>query len=247
MVLGWKDGKNSVIEELVARLDSLESKVKLLETENKAQKFEISRLTKYSNNNSNTCTEWRDKLIGNRNKKTEKQIDILNAVGSEQKERQLKERNVVLFGVPISGAKTDEERENEDKTTILEILEEIGIEENERKYVKIRRFKANPNKTVESTNPAPIRVTFDEYILNSELKIEEVLKKSKSLKNSTKFKNVYINKDLTVVQITRLKQLIKTRNEENSKLDAQHKAAKTTATYRYGIRNDMVVKVLLKA
>ena len=41
MVLGWKDGKNSVIEELVARLDSLESKVKLLETENKAQKLEI--------------------------------------------------------------------------------------------------------------------------------------------------------------------------------------------------------------
>ena len=56
-------------------------------------------------NNSNTCTEWRDKLIGNRNKKTEKQKDILNAVRSEQKERQLKERNVVLFGVPISGAK----------------------------------------------------------------------------------------------------------------------------------------------
>ena len=59
----------------------------------------------------------------------------MNAVGSEQKERQLKERNVVLFGVPISGAKTDEERESEDKTTVLEILEEIGIEENERKYV----------------------------------------------------------------------------------------------------------------
>ena len=57
----------------------------------------------------------------------------------------------------------------------------------------------------------------------------------------------FLNKDLAAFQITRLKQLIKTRNEENSKLDAQHKAAKTTATYRYGIRNDMVVKILLKA
>ena len=42
-----------------------------------------------------------------------------------------------------------------------------------------------------------------------------------------------------------IKQLIKTRNEENLKLDAKHKEAETTATYRYGIRNDMVVKVFL--
>ena len=41
----------------------------------------------------------------------------------------------------------------------------------------------------------------------------------------------FLNKDLAVFQITRLKQLIKTRNEEYSKLDAQHKAAKTTAAY----------------
>jgi hypothetical protein len=54
-----------------------------------------------------------------------------------------------------------------------------------------------------------------------------------------------LNRDLTVTQIIRLKQLIKTRNEENLKLDAKHKEAKTTATYRYGIRNDMVVKVFL--
>jgi hypothetical protein len=47
------------------------------------------------------------------------------------------------------------------------------------------------------------------------------------------------------VQIAQLKQLIKTRNEENARLDAAHKAANTKAKYHYGIRNDKVVKVYL--
>ena len=76
--------------------------------------------------------------------------------------------------------------------------------------------------------------------------VEEVLKKAKVLKDSRKYKSVFFNKDLTVPQIVRLKQLIQTRNDENSKLDAIHTAAKSKANYRYGIRNDMVVKVYFK-
>jgi hypothetical protein len=75
--------------------------------------------------------------------------------------------------------------------------------------------------------------------------VNEALKKAKTLKNSVKFKSVFFNKDLTTVQINRLKQLIKTRNTENAKLDAKNKETNTIATYRYGIRNDMVVKVSL--
>jgi hypothetical protein len=56
---------------------------------------------------------------------------------------------------------------------------------------------------------------------------------------------IFFNKDLTVPQIIQLKQLIQTRNTENEKLDAKHKEANTKANFRYGIRNDMVVKVNL--
>jgi hypothetical protein len=41
MVLGWKDGENKVIKEILNRIATLESKVKLLESENAAQKEEI--------------------------------------------------------------------------------------------------------------------------------------------------------------------------------------------------------------
>ncbi len=78
------------------------------------------------------------------------------------------------------------------------------------------------------------------YLLGT-CSVNEVLKKAKTLK----IKSVFFNKDLTAVQINRLKQLIKTRNTENAKLDAKNKETKAIATYRYGIRNDMVVKVSL--
>ena len=55
-----------------------------------------------------------------------KQINILNVVGSEQKERQSRKYNVILLGVPESNATTDEERTKEDEATTFEILEEIG-------------------------------------------------------------------------------------------------------------------------
>ena len=42
MVLGWKGGENPVIKDILDKITSLESKVKLLECENKALKSEIS-------------------------------------------------------------------------------------------------------------------------------------------------------------------------------------------------------------
>jgi len=90
----------------------------------------------------------------------------------------------------------------------------------------------------------PIRITFGAKGV-TELVIEEVLKNAKVLRDSQKFKTVFFNKDLTAPQIIQLKQLIKTRNTENAKLDAENTAAKTKANYRYGIRNGMVVKVYL--
>ena len=94
----------------------------------------------------NACTEWRDVLM-KKKKITENQIDILNAVGSEQKERAKRVKNVILFGVSMSTAATEEERTKEDEKTICDILDEIGISKAEQELAMIKRFKENPNKT----------------------------------------------------------------------------------------------------
>ena len=83
MVLGWKDGNNSVIDGLLEKVRRLEERVNLLEIQNSAQKQEISKLTNNSNN-SNTSTEWRDMLIGKRKNISKNQLNILSAVGCEQ-------------------------------------------------------------------------------------------------------------------------------------------------------------------
>ena len=63
MVLGWSNGENIVIKEILGKIATLENKVKLLEKENAAQKEEISKLR-----NGNSGTEWRDVLIGKKEK-----------------------------------------------------------------------------------------------------------------------------------------------------------------------------------
>ena len=157
-------------------------------------------------------------MISNFSRKniSENQINILSAVGCEQKNRQNRERNVVLFGVPNSTAATVKERENEDEKTTREILEEIGLEiDGAEDIKKIWRIKSTSKIVAPTDPPLLIRVCFGELHNETYIRIEEVLTKSKSLKDSQKRKKAFINRDLTVTQIIRLKTLIKTRNEEN--------------------------------
>ena len=56
--MGWSNGQNKVIKEILGKIATLENKVKLLEKENLAKKEEISALR-----NGNAGTEWRDVLI----------------------------------------------------------------------------------------------------------------------------------------------------------------------------------------
>ena len=116
-------------------------------------------------------------LLEKKKNLSEYQKTIVNVVETERKERDNRERNVVLFGVPISTATSDEEREKEDEAATFEILAEIGIEKKD--VEKIKRFKANPNRTA-AAKSLPVRVTFkwEEDVLIS-------LKKAKALKDSS--------------------------------------------------------------
>ena len=131
---------------------------------------------------------------------------------------------------------------------VTEILTEIGLARDAESMVSLSRLKQNPSK-----NPPPLRLTlctsrtFNEIEDGNSLRsIEEVLSAAKKLKESVKFKKVFINKDLTSVEIVQLKQLIVTRNDLNKKLEVSNATSSTIATYRYGIRSNRVVKILFK-
>jgi hypothetical protein len=150
----------------------------------------------------------------------------------------------MVYNFPTSKAATEEERVKEDENITREILNEIGVAMDEQVAAKIKRFKSKST----ATKSLPIRVIFGgnlDETMRTEIVVSQVLKQAKVLKDSQKFKTVFFNKDLTVPQIIQLKQLIQTRNTENEKLETKHKEAITKANFRYGIRNDMVVKVYL--
>ena len=113
MVIGWKDGENTVIAGLIARLAALEVQVKELAEDKAAKTKKIEDLERElrtgnnpsSNNQTNENDSWADILKG-KNKMNEIQTNILNVVGNEQNQRRRKERNVMLFGVPASKAAT---------------------------------------------------------------------------------------------------------------------------------------------
>ena len=125
----------------------------------------------------------------------------------------------------------------------IKIFSEIGLSQDAVSMVSLTRIKPNPSRT--TTNPPPLRMTLIDFSY-SYRSIEDVLSAAKQLKGSVKFKKVFINKDLTTVEIVQLKQLIATRNDLNKNLEESNATSSTIATYRYGIKNNRVVKVALK-
>ena len=232
MVVGWLDGKNTVINKLVERLEALEETIKTLQVEKLTQIKRIESLENElkksnSSNSNNTYGDWAKMLIHN-TKKTETQTNILNAVGNEQKERKSKENKMIVFGVPTSTATDEIEKQKDDTKIVTLILNELGFKCDD--IEKTVRFKPKNG----SNKPPPIRVEFIKKDRAHDN--EEILKAAKKLKNSTNYKNIGISNDLTDSQLIQIKNNIKTRNELNSKL-------KDTDNYRYGIRGDRVVKV----
>jgi len=199
----WNNGKNKLIEGLVASLAILEKRVKELEEDKSAKNVKIEdlenqlrNLSSNPNTNSNNPTNanWVEVVRGN-SKLNETQTNILNVVGNEQNQRRRKQRNVILFRVPVSKAATLDLQIKEDKETVKEIFNEIGLLSDADSMISVTRI-----------NPILARQQ----------------------------------------QIVQLKQLITTRNDSNKKLEEANASSSTVATYRYGIRNDRVVKVFFK-
>jgi type II secretory pathway component HofQ len=148
----------------------------------------------------------------------------------------------MIFGLPASKAATIELQIKEDKETVKEIFTEIGLPNDADSMDSLARINPNPSRT--TPNPPPLRMTQIDFSY-SFTSIENVLSAAKKLKGSEKFNKVFINKDLTTVEIVQLKQLIAPRNDLNIKLEESNGTSSTIATYQYGIRNDRVVKVAL--
>ena len=220
--------------ELVSVVKSL---VSLLVTQNEELEALKDRIKKIEEKEPASSSSGSPSLFSNMVKKniklTPAETNVLNAVTHESIEQQKRSRNVMVYGVPAPTG-TEEQVAESDKKTVSEILVKIGcIGEDGIGFKKVQRLRGNT-----SGRPAPIMVELDVDKCDR----LAVLKEAAKLSKIPSLKHIFVGPDLTPAQRDRRKQLLaecKRLNEPN--IDAVTKKFKTT--YRFGIRNDSVVKI----
>lgn len=153
------------------------------------------------------------------------QIEIINSVSIEQKERDKKRKNVIIFGLQESTKSVQRDQESEDKNATCEIFRDLNIDT--RKISFIRRFRSKNGQS----RPAPVLVQ-----LNRSEDKAEVLSAAKNLRKSAKFSHVFINPDLTEAERVLGRQLRVQRNKLNEAEEGQ------SSDIRWAIRGSNFVK-----
>ena len=111
-----------------------------------------------------------------------------SSIASEMRQRELKRNNLIIVGLPegVDGSVSD--RRQNDMTKCAEIFEVLGSSD-----VVIE--KSMRVGKVRSDNKRLLRVT-----LTNEAQKYELLKQSRTLRGSAKFKEIFIQPDLTYAQ-----------------------------------------------
>ncbi|CAF0714789.1 unnamed protein product [Brachionus calyciflorus] len=171
----------NMVNDMKAEVDELKKTV--------ADKDEEIKKIKESST-TNTCS-YAAMLKGTKN--TEAENVLLAKISKENKEKRRKENNIIISGLPEKNDGNVEEKkeyDNEKVNKILNILE-LDSEHEIKKYTRLK--PSNPNKKSDM-------IVVE---LNSKKKVTTALKNSKELKNNEEFKNVYINRDLSLAERNR--------------------------------------------
>ena len=207
------DLETKLRSEYDAKIDQLNLKIMALEKiVNSIPKSVIS---------SSTCEAWN--LVVSKNKaKSQQQIDIINTVTKENKDRERRDKNVIIFGIKES-TKTDiTEKKADDLVEIHKLTDNVNKDQDN--IVRLFRIKSK-------SGVSPIIVEFkDSGIRNEFIK-----------RTHRKFQDIYVNPDLTESQRNLDKQL----REKCRKLNEPLKLKENWSNVDeyYVIRNNEVIKI----
>ena len=191
------DGVNDLIKAalkpILLRLTSLESTNATLLDENKHLNSEISKLAALIEENKKAALKnveipqakplissfFKTDVIDHKQTKpmlNDDELNLINAISIDNKDKIIKEKNLLVFGLEKHETKVD-------RVLVNELFESIGADTN--KVNRVVRFKSHENK-----KPI-VRVEFH----NTADKFP-ILKNAKKL-NGSIYKGVFINQDLT--------------------------------------------------
>jgi hypothetical protein len=214
-------------EALKKVVESLAMRLEMVEAENKNLKSRVLVLEGEKKANE-IAVNWARFTSSNKNKKTNEEQQVEMAVSAIKKDMDKREKSIVITGVALSQLEVLEERKVEDKVTVEEIFDKIGI--NKAIIGRIHRFRPKENELT-----SPILVELDKP--GDRL---AVLKAAKRLGDCEKYKRVYINPDMSQGERKLMRELVNERKEKNNKLEADGRLNKP---FRYGIRGFRVVEI----
>lgn len=218
-------------------VETLKTRIDALEYENASLKERLSVL-EGNNHNSSAVNQMNWSAIAtNQKNKSRVELDAMNAIGAMHKDKEKRDKNIIIVGLPISNKSDGSQRKEEDRHQVEDLFEEIGVEKN--KIKRIYRFKtkkdANTADASKQIKSGPILVE-----LNSKDDQLITLKSAKKLKDTKRFTKVFINPDQNEAERNQTRDLVKERNEKNDQLKNKGTLNKP---FRYGIRDNRVVEI----
>ena len=127
--------------------------------------------------------------------------DSTNTSVREIESREAKKLNIMLFNAAESTGGSEEEKSREDAEKIVKIQKDMGTSVPLTNVIRIGKASAGKIR--------PLRVTAPDISTHIEL-----LRSAKNLRNSTSFSTVFIKKDMTPLERSQWKALIKEKKEK---------------------------------
>jgi len=205
------------LADLVSHVKLLTDRIGALEKEHSAKDKIIANLRKEvevlkeapAAGNENSWSEVLKK--GN---KSVTRMNIVNAVSDENKERNKKEKNVIVFGLKESVKESIADKKVEDDEEVNKICEALSLQSDTVEGV----FRL---KTKDTTKPKPLVM-----VLKDKETRNKFLQAAKQLRTSNDYKTVYLCPDLTEAQRLKFRELVKIRDAKNEKLKDDEKEKK---------------------
>jgi hypothetical protein len=166
------------------------------------------------------------RTMNGQEKKTVEQLSLISVAAKENKEREERENNVMIFGLESITETDIEVKKQKEKDKVKEIISSLNLN------IDIKHVRSL--KTRED-NTAPLVVN-----IGNKANRNELLKQSKNLRNKTGYEKVFISPDMTEAQRIELKSLITERNKRNASRKDEDKSK-----HYYGIRGSRIVQIRL--
>ncbi|RNA06768.1 RNA-directed DNA polymerase from mobile element jockey-like [Brachionus plicatilis] len=179
------------LQQISTAMSNIQTRVRLLEDENKSQAIELSNLRTELNELKNISPN------SNIRKFVTKQ---------RQKKRSRYENNLIISGLVESTDVNEEEKVKEDQAKVEVKLETLGVNKTNCKRIAILKSKRLT------------QVKVDEQSTNTRPALLIVELKDNGSKQTEEFRNVYINQDRTLSERAHERYLRETKKERNSQL-----------------------------